>query len=157
MGLKEWHWKNTKAPVLPSSFSVGHLSCPWVHIESMATLSPLLTWNNNKLPDISPTKLSLFGISREVQSVCNYDEPHASLPRAREGTALIEGKRMLGRLSKQRAHGFSLVQSLPGKKSSPVVLGYGCRVWELPLLVCQLCNNWGFCLLIFCNFELMCS
>lgn len=37
------YWKNTKAPLLHSSLSVGPLSCPWVHVENMATPLPLLT------------------------------------------------------------------------------------------------------------------
>ena len=38
------------------------------------------------LPDISPAKVGLFGISRDLHfGVCNHGEPLASLHTAREG------------------------------------------------------------------------
>lgn len=54
-------------------------------------------YETNRLPVISPAKMNLFGITRELQfRVCTYGEPCAIPCRAREGASLIKGRRTLG-------------------------------------------------------------
>ena len=49
----------------------------------------------HRLPDISPAKMGLFRISKELQfGICNHGEPHASPHTAKEE----KGKRKLGGL-----------------------------------------------------------
>ena len=72
----------------------------------------------NRLPHISSAKMSLFGINRELQfSVYNHCEVCANPPCDKgKRTLFTEMKMKLGRLYKQRAHGFSLAESLLGKR-----------------------------------------
>ena len=74
----------------------------------------------NILPDTSPAKMGLFGISGELlfgslqhwQASCKFP-----LQQGKE-TTLIEGKGSWGRAKvNKRVHGFLLAESLPGKKS----------------------------------------
>ena len=72
----------------------------------------------NRLPDISPTKMDLFKVSRELQfEVCNHCEPHKSSC-TRKGKHFYRGERKSRGYSQKRVCGFSLAESLPGKKRS---------------------------------------
>ena len=53
--------------------------------------------------------------------------------------------------SKQRIHGFSLAESLPGNKRSLLSIGlcYGSRAWQLPLPGSWTVFNWGLCVWMF--------
>ena len=64
--------------------------------------------------------MGLFGISRELQfGICSHGEPRASLHAAREGELFYRGEKEVWRAAVvKRAHGFSLAESLPGKKRS---------------------------------------
>ena len=77
----------------------------------------LLT-KTNRLPYISSAKMSLFGINRELQfRVYKHCEVCANPSRDKgKRTLFTEMKMKLGRLYKQRAHSFSLAESLLGKK-----------------------------------------
>ena len=62
--------------------------------------------------------MGLFGISRELQfRFCKHDEPRTSSRMAREGERFYRGENEVGRALVNRVYGFSLAQSLPGKKS----------------------------------------
>ena len=51
----------------------------------------------NRLPDISPAKMGLFGISRDLQfQVCNHGEPHVS-PCPATGELFYRGEKEVGR------------------------------------------------------------
>ena len=51
----------------------------------------------NRLPHISPGKMGLFRISKELQFwVCNHDEPHAGPPAQGKEDAFIGRKRKFG-------------------------------------------------------------
>ena len=59
-----------------------HKSSPSIHGKVMTFM--LLT-GKIRLPDISPAKVGLFGISRKLQfKVCNHGKPHASPCKASE-------------------------------------------------------------------------
>lgn len=67
--------------------------------------------------DISPAKMTLFGISRELPfGVCSPDEPCASSHTATKGEYVHRGRKSWVGYSKQRVHEFSLDESLTGKK-----------------------------------------
>ena len=84
----------------------------------------------DRLPDISPAKMGLFGISRELQfRVCSHGRPFKIPPQQGKENAFIQEKTKLQGYSTQRVHGFSLTKSLPGKKRS---LSSSC--WYLLLL-----------------------
>ena len=52
----------------------------------------------NRWPDISSTKMGLFGINRELQfRVCSHGEPCTSPHTAREGEHFYKGKKEVGR------------------------------------------------------------
>ena len=83
--------------------------------------------------------------------VWNHGEACASPCTAREGEGFPGGEKEDGKGSKQRAQGFSLAESLPGKKSSlstfwALLLLQGVRA---PPSGLRIVFNWGFCLLIF--------
>ena len=62
------------------------------------------------LPDISPAKVGLFGISRDLHfGVCNHGEPLASLHTAREGERFYKEEKGFGRaiVHKESIHGFT--------------------------------------------------
>ena len=105
----------------------------------------LLAWN--RLPDISPAKMSLLSISRELQFEVGN---HSSCLRAKEGKHFFREKKV-GRALVNRVHGFSLVESLLGKKrrlhSSCWTLLSSQRVWASSPGFSTL-FNWNFCLLI---------
>ena len=88
-------------------------------------------WSGIKrLLDISLAKMGLFRMSRELYN----GEPHASLHMAREGGCFYGEEEELGRATVSRVRGFSLAESLPGKKRKPFLVGF-CfcpRAWELP-------------------------
>ena len=84
----------------------------------------------NKMPDISPAKTGLFGISRELPfGVCNHGEPRVSPHTARDGEHFYRGEGKLGGDSKQRVGGLSLAESWPGRKRS-----LSSSYWALPSL-----------------------
>ena len=58
-------------------------------------------------------KMGFFGISKELQfGVCKHGEPCTSPHMAREGECFYRGEKEAGEgCSKQRVHGFSLVES----------------------------------------------
>ena len=125
----------------------------------------MLSWN--RLPDISPAKIGLFGISRELQSkVCSHVEPQPSSPPSKGRRGFYREENEVGRAigKKKNVHRFFLAESLPGKKRvSPscwaLLLSQGVRMFlsGLPALF-----NLGFSLfifystiavwLLFCNF-----
>ena len=52
----------------------------------------------NRLPDISPAKMDLFGISRELHfGVCNHGKPCASSFMAKEGEHFYREEKEVGR------------------------------------------------------------
>ena len=64
---------------------------------------------------ISSVKMALFRISRELHfGVCNHGESCASSYTARNN--FRRGEKEVGRALLNRAHGFLLAESLPGKK-----------------------------------------
>ena len=126
----------------------------------------------NRLPVVSPAKMRLFKINKELQfRISNHGKTCAS-PYAtrRGGRTLLKGKTEVGRaivnkesiggIESSKCSGFTLAeswQSLIGWALArqekevfllPVGLCYCHRAWELPLLAFQLLN-WGFCLMIF--------
>lgn len=73
----------------------------------------------NRLLDISPATLHLFGIRRELQfRVCNHGEPSPSLCTEREREGFCTGKKEVGKAVVNKVHGFSLDETLPGIKRS---------------------------------------
>lgn len=57
-----------------------------------------------RLSDISPEKMGLFGVSRELQSkVCNHGEPCASPKRAMEGASFHGGGKGVGRAQETKS------------------------------------------------------
>ena len=72
----------------------------------------------SRLPDISPAKMGLFRLNRELQlGVCHCGETRTIL--TWQGVENFYRKEIEGgRASKHGIHGFSLTDSLPGKKSS---------------------------------------
>ena len=51
----------------------------------------------NRLQDISPAKIGLFWISRQLKfGVCDHDKPHGSPHMAREGDHLYRGEKEVG-------------------------------------------------------------
>ena len=77
----------------------------------------ILLTKTDRGPVISPAKMSLFGISRELQfGVCNHGEPHA-----REEISIV-GKRKLGRgvaVVDKESLACQWLSPLPGKRSLP--------------------------------------
>ena len=97
-----------------------------------------------------------MGLSR-ISSELQFGKPQASPHMMREGSAFIEGNRKLeGGQRKQRVAGFSLAESLPGKKSRlsssywALLSVQGMRMPPSGLLF-----NGGFYLLIFHTFYLL--
>ena len=69
------------------------------------------------MPNISPAKVYLFGISKDLQfGVCDHGKLCASPQTAREGEHFYRGEKKVGRAVVNRVHGFSFTESLPGKK-----------------------------------------
>ena len=103
---------------------LGNQGLTAVRASGRAVYGPgMYCWpETNRLPDISPVKMGLFKISRELQFwVCNHNEPYASPQTAREGGCFYRGEKEVGRDVVNRIHGFSLTESLPGKKSSSLL------------------------------------
>ena len=82
-----------------------------------------LCWPKTKrLSSTSPAKMSLLGISRELQRrVCNHGKPPGSSrkPRARELFHRKEANFVWEDSGKQRVHDFSLAASSAGRERSP--------------------------------------
>ena len=73
----------------------------------------------SKLPDISLGKMDLFGISRRLQLGVGYMVSHVQVAACQQRRTLLQrGKGSWEGYHKQRVHGFSLAESLPGKKRS---------------------------------------
>ena len=133
-----------------SANNIFHLFRKFLKIEPSMSCWP----KTNRLQGVSPAKMGLFGICRELQfKVHNYGEPHASL-HATEAELFYRGEKGIWECgSKQRFHGFSLAKLLPEKKRSLCTFSWallplqGIRALPsgLPTLL-----NWGFCLLVFC-------
>ena len=69
-----------------------------------------------KLPNISPAKMGLFRIVRELQfGVCNHGKPHSSPYMAREGKHFCRWEREAGSAKVNKE---TTIESLPGKKRS---------------------------------------
>ena len=110
--------------------------------------SPKCWPKTNRLPVISPAKMGLFGISRELQfRVCNHGEPHASPHVAREGG----GKGSWEAVINKESLCFNWLSSCQDWEDSfffllgsAIVAGCGSSLSDLPAPF-----NWGFCLLIF--------
>ena len=85
----------------------------------------------NRLPEISPAKISLFKINRVLLfQICNHDKPRASPQHG--------GKGSWEDYSKQRPHVFSQLSPCQERREVfllSVGLCYLKRVWELSLLV----------------------
>lgn len=65
-----------------------------------------------------PAKMDFFGIGRELQfGFCNHGESCSSPTQKGRENSFIEVKRNWKDYGKERVHGFSLTESLPGKKS----------------------------------------
>ena len=134
---------------------------------------------NNRQPVISPAKMSLFGINRELQlGICKHGEPLARSKQQGEEKLFHRGEEDVGRANvnkesiggtqSSQCTGFSLAElwhsltgcdslSLAGQEEEVFLLPRGldgcCRVWELPLLASWLHFKWGFYLLIFTFFS----
>ena len=93
------------------------------------------------IPDISPAKMGLFEMSRELQfGLCNHGKPHASPHKAREEHFYREEKEFR-MATVNRVHGFSLAETCQERRGiflPSVGICYFHRAWELPLLVSQL-------------------
>ena len=109
--------------------------------------------HTNRLLDISPAEMGFFRLSRQFQfRVCNHGGQCANPLTAREGEVLERGKRSWkGSVNLGLVHGFSLVESLPGKS-----LSYSCRAlrWSQqetapPSSLLALFIYWGFSLQTF--------
>lgn len=90
----------------------------------------------NILPDISPARMGLLRISRVLQfpgSATTVN--HVQVPTVKEVVPFIGRKRSGENFNKQKALGFSLAESLPGKERSFFFVfgSAGHRVSELPL------------------------
>ena len=102
---------------------------------------PLKCWLKiQRLPVISPTKMNLFKMSREIQSeVCNHCKPHASSC-TRE--TVLQGRkgRPEGTVKKQSVSfmGWALDRK-EGESFFFLMLCYPPRSWEHPILVSQIC------------------
>ena len=98
-------------------------------------------WETSRLPDISPAKISLSGISREWQfRVCNHGESRASPCMAREGEYLyIEIMKFRSAIVRKNPLLFidCSCHKRRGAFRVPVGLCYHCRAWELLSLVSQ--------------------
>ena len=71
------------------------------------------------MPDISPSEMGLFRISRELQfRVCTCGEPLKDPAQQEKEDAFIQGKGSWEGCSKQRVHGFLLAETMPRKKRS---------------------------------------
>lgn len=131
-----------------SANNILHLFRKFLKIEPSLSCWP----KTNRLQGVSPAKMGLFGICRELQfKVYNHGEPHASLHATREAELFYRGEKGLWECySKQRFHDFSLANLLPEKESVPSVglcsqlRGIRALPSGLPTLF-----NWGFCLLVF--------
>ena len=104
----------------------------------------------NRLSDISPAKMGLFRISRELQfGVCNYGEPRAGSHLSREGEYFYRrGKGSWEGYKNRKSVAFHWLNPCQKRRAFLSLVGvcYHHRAWELP--VSQLIN-WNFCLLIF--------
>ena len=89
----------------------------------------------NRWPDISSTKMGLFGINRELQfRVCSHGEPCTSPHTAREGEHFYKGKKEVGRaLVNKQALGFHWESPCQERRWIFLFPIGPCRVWELPL------------------------
>ena len=121
----------------------------------------------NMLRVISPAKMSLLEINKELYfGVCNHGKPWAN-PHQPEDNSFIEGKRRFRRVIVNKGsiegtkslkyrgllslytHGLSFCQERRGAFASSSWAMLLCREWELLLLAPQLYFNWGFCLFNF--------
>ena len=83
------------------------------HFHTQNLYMNALTWN--ELSDISPANMSLLGIGRELHfRTWSHGELWASHPRASEGGC--KGKWCYEGDNKKKVYGFSLAESLQGKK-----------------------------------------
>lgn len=103
----------------------------------------VLAWN--RLSDISPAKMGLFGISRELQfRVCKHGEAYTNPHTTREEEHFYRWAKEVGRALVN--HGFSLNKSFPEKKSlssSCWALLPSCGL-RVPLPGILTWFNWGF-------------
>ena len=101
----------------------------------------------NRLPDIFPAKMGLFGISRELQFGVGIHGEHA-----RQGKENTFIERNVGRTVVKESMAFQWLcpcQERRGVFLLPVGLCYCYRVLGAPLSGLPTLFNWGFCLLIF--------
>ena len=88
--------------------------------------------DTNGLLDISPAKMGLFKISRELQfGLCNPGQPPASPCRQGVENPFIERKRKLGWL--QETEPMSPCHERKGSSLLPVGPCCDCRTWEIPI------------------------
>ena len=122
--------------------SIARLYDSWRYDKFSILLYKYCSDKLNRLPDISPAKIGLFKISRELQfRVCNHGKPHTNSYMAREGGHFYGGKGSWEGYSKQRVNDFLLAESLPGKKrsvSSSCWTRLSSQVMRAPILVSQL-------------------
>ena len=130
------------------------LSSEFTSSENCELIFAIECWpKTNRLSDISPAKMGLFRISRELQfGLCNHGKPRASSRLSREGECFYRGEKEVGRVIKNKEstafHWLSPCQERGGAFLFLIVLSYHHRTRELPVPVSQL-FNWAFCLLIF--------
>jgi len=134
----------------PNLSLCGHLfpsgifiSCKSYWIKNWLYSNVILWSETDRLPDVSPAKIGLFGINREFQfGICNYGKPRASPPKAREGEWLYIGEGSWEGCSRQGIHDFSQAESFLIRKRSLSSFSWALllssKACRLPLLISQL-------------------
>ena len=130
----EWQWGQlwVPDPCSPALEASGIFSGP-------CTGHQMLT-RNKQTARYSSRKDGLFwDQQRIVNSGSANMMSHVQLPTCQMKNTFVEGKGSWEGYSKQRVHGFSLAE-FNQERRGVFILGCFClRVWELPLLVSQLC------------------
>ena len=121
---------NSSGGLLTIAFSL----CPHVVFPLGLNILGLSCWSKiNSRPDISPAKMSIFGISRELRfEVYNHGEPCERPCTGKEGGCFYRGEKEAGvwvgvGLGRQKVHGLSLTESLCEKRP-----GLPFFSWDLP-------------------------
>ena len=136
----------------------------WKLLNTNLSINFFLIWGDgmdiksvdlNRLPFISPAKMGLFGINKELQfGVCNHGELPASTQHKKERKTLLKRGRGSGGLwlfigwAITVSHRLSFSQAREAVFLLPVGLCCPLRAWEFRLLVVWLYFNCSFCLLI---------
>ena len=115
------------------------------------------SWSKKKkrLPGISPVKMSLFGIIRELQ----FKSSHMKVPWGQGKNIFVLEKKEVERTMVNRVQGLSWLSPCQERRKSFLFggsdSGYHHRAWEIPLLISQLFLIEDFYSLILLHFPIV--